>query len=378
MPSFCRANLQKVAGHLYSSNLADIASRLPRGPFLGRACLVIFQNMGEEVRCRNPRKISGCSKLKIREEYVLPKIQDHLDHPLEKTIPRKMPLQPRRPPNSSPHPDLIRTWFRPRNGDFRSKSGRGGRCLELVAARGVGSAELDFRMPFERGCCRSSGYGKESRTPGLAANMWLALAAGNLTQEEEPPLETQYVKLLAPPTHLEVKDGGQAKQEHGWGKGMGNQHPSPNVKTLCNFETQIWLEIITSRDAKSACFQGSRTSCREITVGILGANFGQKRSHHVMDVFLLRVDGRGGKKGEWSGKVKWKWQRKRSRKERRGIVGHDFVTFGSARNWWSIESLTLLQRSQLEDAEGKGVSETKTTRHQKRRRQSTPPQRRKW
>ena len=36
---------------------------------------------------------------------------------------------------------------------------------------------------------------------------------------------------------------------------MGSQHPSPNVKTLCNFETQIWLEIIASRDAKSACWK---------------------------------------------------------------------------------------------------------------------------
>ena len=34
---------------------------------------------------------------------------------------------------------------------------------------------------------------------------------------------------------------------------MGSQHPSPKVKTLCNVETQIWLEMITSRDAKSAC-----------------------------------------------------------------------------------------------------------------------------
>ena len=66
---------------------------------------------------------------------------------------------------------------------------------------------------------------------------------------------------------------------------MGSQHPSPNVKTLCNFETQIWLEIITSRDAKSACFKGSRTSCREIIFGLFGANFGQKRSHHVMVMF---------------------------------------------------------------------------------------------
>ena len=54
---------------------------------------------------------------------------------------------------------------------------------------------------------------------------------------------------------------------------MGSQHPSPNVKNLCNFETQIWLEIITSRDAKSACFKGSRTSCREIIFGIFGGKF---------------------------------------------------------------------------------------------------------
>ena len=64
---------------------------------------------------------------------------------------------------------------------------------------------------------------------------------------------------------------------------MGSQHPSPNVKTFCKFEAQIWLEIITSRDAKSACFKGSRTSCREIIFGIFWPNFGQKRSHHVMD-----------------------------------------------------------------------------------------------
>ena len=63
----------------------------------------------------------------------------------------------------------------------------------------------------------------------------------------------------------------------------GSQHPSPNVKTLCNFETQIWLEIITSRDVKTARFKGSRTSCRETICAIFGANFGQKRSHHVMD-----------------------------------------------------------------------------------------------
>ena len=69
---------------------------------------------------------------------------------------------------------------------------------------------------------------------------------------------------------------------------MGSQHPSPNVKTFCEFEPQIWLEIITSRDAKSACFKGSRTSCREIISGNFWPNFGQKRSHHVMDAYCCR------------------------------------------------------------------------------------------
>ena len=64
---------------------------------------------------------------------------------------------------------------------------------------------------------------------------------------------------------------------------MGSQHPSPNVKTFCNFEPQIWREIITSRDAESTCFKGSRTSCDVIILGNFWPNFGRKRSHHVMD-----------------------------------------------------------------------------------------------
>ena len=31
---------------------------------------------------------------------------------------------------------------------------------------------------------------------------------------------------------------------------MGNQHPSPHVKTSATSSRKIWLEIITSRDAK--------------------------------------------------------------------------------------------------------------------------------
>ena len=64
---------------------------------------------------------------------------------------------------------------------------------------------------------------------------------------------------------------------------LGSQHPSPNAKTLCNFEPQIWPEIITSRDAESACFKGSGTSCDVIVFCIFRPSFGRKRSHHVMD-----------------------------------------------------------------------------------------------
>ena len=64
---------------------------------------------------------------------------------------------------------------------------------------------------------------------------------------------------------------------------MGSPHPSPNVKTFCNFEPQFWPEIITSRDAESTCSKGSRTSCDVKMFGIFWPNFGRKRSHHVMD-----------------------------------------------------------------------------------------------
>ena len=57
---------------------------------------------------------------------------------------------------------------------------------------------------------------------------------------------------------------------------MGSQHPSPNVKTFCKFEPQIWLEIITSRDAESACFKGSRTSCRETNLAFFGQILARK------------------------------------------------------------------------------------------------------
>ena len=48
---------------------------------------------------------------------------------------------------------------------------------------------------------------------------------------------------------------------------MGGQHPSHNVKTLCNFEIRIRPEMITSRDAENTCFKGSGTSCDVIIFG---------------------------------------------------------------------------------------------------------------
>ena len=60
---------------------------------------------------------------------------------------------------------------------------------------------------------------------------------------------------------------------------MGSQHPSPDVKTICSFELQIWPEIITSGDIESACLKGSRTSswsCDVIIFGGFGATFGRK------------------------------------------------------------------------------------------------------
>ena len=59
---------------------------------------------------------------------------------------------------------------------------------------------------------------------------------------------------------------------------MGSQHPSPNVKTLCNFELQLWLEIITSHDAESICSKGSRMSCDVIILGIF-AKFWPWKKH---------------------------------------------------------------------------------------------------
>ena len=93
---------------------------------------------------------------------------------------------------------------------------------------------------------------------------------------DKPRFSTVTCDLLA-----QCRENGHLQK--GESSECGSQHPSPNVKIFCKFEPQFWLEFITSRDAKSACFKGSRTSCRELIFGTFWPNFGQKRSHHVMD-----------------------------------------------------------------------------------------------
>ena len=69
----------------------------------------------------------------------------------------------------------------------------------------------------------------------------------------------------------------------------GSQHLSPNVNIFWNFETHIWLEIITSRDAKSACFKGSQTSCTDIISYVFLAEFWPKKITSRDVCVLLRV-----------------------------------------------------------------------------------------
>ena len=72
--------------------------------------------------------------------------------------------------------------------------------------------------------------------------------------------------------------------------GLGSQHPSDshNVKNFPRFEPQIWPEIITSRDAESTCFEGSRTSCDVIIFALFGQLFAGK--DHIT-WWMLPADG---------------------------------------------------------------------------------------
>ena len=53
-----------------------------------------------------------------------------------------------------------------------------------------------------------------------------------------------------------------------------------------------WLEIITSREAKSGCFQGPQTSCTEIISGVFLAKIWPKKITS-RDGCVLLIHGRG-------------------------------------------------------------------------------------
>ena len=63
-----------------------------------------------------------------------------------------------------------------------------------------------------------------------------------------------------------------------------------NAETLCTFEPQAWLEMITSHDAKSACSKGFKTSYNVIISSIsLGtiSNFSGLRKRVVSKRVVL-------------------------------------------------------------------------------------------
>ena len=57
---------------------------------------------------------------------------------------------------------------------------------------------------------------------------------------------------------------------------LGSQHPSPTAKNSCNFETQIWLEIITSRDAKMLVSKAPRRHVQKSFLACFAENWQRK------------------------------------------------------------------------------------------------------
>ena len=66
----------------------------------------------------------------------------------------------------------------------------------------------------------------------------------------------------------------------------------PNVKNPLRVQAAIWLKMITSRDAKSPCFNGSRTSRDVIISGVFWAIFWPKKITSRDGCFLLILRGK--------------------------------------------------------------------------------------
>ena len=83
----------------------------------------------------------------------------------------------------------------------------------------------------------------------------------------------------------------KSRMSQKWPFFLGSQHPSPDVKNPREFRAEFWLEIITSRDAKSACSRGSKASCLWQFLALFLGIFCRRTSHHVMEAscwFLTR------------------------------------------------------------------------------------------
>ena len=77
---------------------------------------------------------------------------------------------------------------------------------------------------------------------------------------------------------------------------VGSQNPSPDVKTLCILEPQVWPELITSRDVESTCYKGSRTAIASASYRIEKPRIpenrrkiGKKRGNSIICLFLSYI-----------------------------------------------------------------------------------------
>ena len=175
------------------------------------------------------------------------------------------------PSQGSPSAPKVSTYILGKVSGYRPLSVNGQACIQCWA-RAVRQSEprLDGDLLKIHKCFVKHGASFHSRTMVVRAEeMGMARAT----------LETKLLRLASGYHVFFCRAEWALFQQYL----IGSQHPSPNVKNLCTFEPQIWLEIITSRDAQSTCFKGSQTSCTEIISAVFWPNFGRKKSDHVMD-----------------------------------------------------------------------------------------------
>ena len=106
----------------------------------------------------------------------------------------------------------------------------------------VGSV-LKFRigLPFRE---NSAGFCQSVWLPGSILNFRI----GSVSSIGGSIAATLFAATISDPQRIRRKSVRRRGRRSNQDPDRGSQHPSPNVKTLCNFELQIWPEMITSRD----------------------------------------------------------------------------------------------------------------------------------